>query len=84
MSIVRWVTRGHEVSSIATERYTVNNPDMIADACRLRLSATQARNPESYRRLYYPRWREKGGSARAFPSNCDRCGLFDTPGSEVI
>jgi hypothetical protein len=47
MFTVRWVTRGQEVSSIESESYLFNNPDMIADACRLRLHSMQAKNPKA-------------------------------------
>jgi hypothetical protein len=46
MFIVKWVACDQEVSSIESESYPVNNPDMIVDACRLRLSATHAKNPK--------------------------------------
>jgi hypothetical protein len=48
MFTVRWVRRGQEVSSIESENYPVNNPDMIANACRLRLHSVQVRNPKAF------------------------------------
>jgi hypothetical protein len=47
MFTVRWVTRGQEVSRIESESYPVNNPDMVAAACRLRLDSMQVKNPKA-------------------------------------
>jgi hypothetical protein len=47
MFTVRWVARGQEVSNIGIEKYRLHNPDVIVEACRLRLEAVQKANPNA-------------------------------------
>jgi hypothetical protein len=47
MFTVRWVARGQEVSSIEIEKYSVRNPDVIVEGCRLRLRGIQQGHPHA-------------------------------------
>ena len=45
MWTVKWMSQGHENTILDGEDYALHNPDVVLEACRMRLSGIQEKNP---------------------------------------